>query len=498
MERWRDPQLFQNDFLALYAESYVPVGLKAIYRIGCIWFDPLLLSKILTAILFIVTAGLWFAWGRVFGDDFTAFLVVIVYFLFSGFQGQMAGGLSRGFVFPLLIAYLLFVSQDKIFHAGLIVLIQSLVNPYVFLLCLLTHALLMVTMFGPRLFPKTFQSILKTIKSLLILNIPVILGVLIMSANVIWYQSSTGHLISWVEMVGKSEYAEFGRYELYPAPEFFHELILPWIFNLSFPYWEPVTGWIMACITVTVYIWALLNYKPVVKWQGLKGLLFIIPVSLILYAIARLFLVKLFVPGRYIFFTLNIINCISFAVALRILFDKIRISRVKALGLILTLLAFACIKGRHVDFYDFSEHHNLYKFLQTTQKNALTAGHPYIMSNVVTFAKRPAFVTYALSHTWIQPHWSEIKKRTFDFFQAYYSSNPEEIRIFCKSNHIKYLVVRLEDFDPERLKTSSPYFEPFNGFIWYLTNSANYFAALDKTIFPPIFDENGVRVLQIE
>ncbi|MCX5874430.1 MAG: hypothetical protein NTY51_14530 [Deltaproteobacteria bacterium] len=534
MERWRDPQLFQNDFLALYAESYVPVGLKAIYRIGCFWFNPLLLSNILTAILFIVTAGLWFAWGRVFGDDFTAFLVVIVYFLFSGFQGQMAGGLSRGFVFPLLIAYLLFVSQGKIFHAGLILLIQSLINPYVFLLCLLTHTLLMVTRFGPRLFPKTFQSmtnvchvirpsfvgasyesdqhsslgsrseekptekILKTIKSLLVLNSPVILGVVFMFGNIVWYQSSTGHLISWVEMIGKSEYTEFGRYQLYPTPSFFHELIRPWIFNLSFPYWGPVAGWIMVCLAVTVYIFAVLNYKPVLKWEGLKGLLFIIPVSLILYAIARLFLVKLFIPRRYIFYTLNIIYCISFAVALRVLFEKIRTSRVKALGLILALLAFACVKGRHVEFYDFSEHHSLYKFLQTTPKNALTAGQPEIMDNVVTFAKRPAYVTFELSHTWIEPYWSAVKKRTFDLFRAYYSSNPEEIRCFCKSNHIKYMIVRSEDFDPERLKTSPAYFEPFNGFIWYLTNSTKYFAVLDKTIFPPIFEEKGVRVLRIE
>ena len=230
MERWRDPPLFQNDFLSLYAENYVPVGLKVIYRIGCLWFDPLLLSNILTAILFIVTAGLWFAWGRVFGDDFTAFLVVIVFFLFSGFQGQMAGGLSRGFVFPLLIAYLLFVSQGKIFHAGLVILAQSLINPYVFLLCLFAHTLFMVTMFGPRLFQKTYQSMLKTFKSLIILNITVILAVLFMFSNVVWYQSSTGHLISWEEMIGKSEYADFGRYKLYPVPEFFHELIRPWIF----------------------------------------------------------------------------------------------------------------------------------------------------------------------------------------------------------------------------------------------------------------------------
>ncbi|MFH0958980.1 MAG: hypothetical protein V1897_09790, partial [Pseudomonadota bacterium] len=534
MERWCDPSLFQNDFLALYAESYVPVGLKAIYRIGCIWLNPLLLSNILSALLFIITAGLWFAWGRLFGDDFTAFLVVIVYFLFSGFQDQIAGGLSRGFVFPLLIAYLLFVSQGKIFSAGLVILIQSVLNPYVFILCLVTHILLVSTKFGPKFFPQTFQLIskvrrwicslvvnlpceshldmsfrdkpeeappetkLKMLNRFLTLNLPAILGLVLFVANVMWYQSNTGHLISWVEMSGKSEYGEFGRYQLYPSPGFFHELVWPWILNFSFLYGVPVTGWIMAIIVAAVYLLAFLNYKPVLRWKGLRGMLFIIPASLILYTIARLFAVKLFVPGRYIFFTANLVNCITFAVALRILFDKMTTSHVRKWGLILTLLVFACVKGRHVGFYDFSEHHNLYKFLQTTQKNALIAGHPNIMNDVVTFAKRPAYVTYALSHTWVEPYWDKVKKRTFDLLNEYYSSNPEEIKNFCKSNHIKYLIVRLEDFDPERLKASPPYFEPFNGFIWYQTNSKKYFAALDKTIFPPIFEEKGVRVFQIE
>ncbi len=163
MERWRDPQLFQNDFLTNYAETYVPIGVKAIYRTASLWFDPLIFSNILTAILFALTAGLWFAWGRVFGDNLTAFLVVVVYFLFTGFQYQMNGGLSRSFVFPLMILYLLLVSRGNLFYAGLVLFIQPFFNPYVFLLCLFTHGLIMLIKFGPalasRIFP-TFSNIL--------------------------------------------------------------------------------------------------------------------------------------------------------------------------------------------------------------------------------------------------------------------------------------------------------------------------------------------------
>ena len=515
MERWRDPQLFQNDFLTNYAETYVPIGVKAIYRTASLWFDPLIFSNILTAILFALTAGLWFAWGRVFGDNLTAFLVVVVYFLFTGFQYQMNGGLSRSFVFPLMILYLLLVSRGNLFYAGLVLFIQPFFNPYVFLLCLFTHGLIMLIKFGPALAPKIFptfsnilgitnpeeqqeQSAPQILKELLVLNAPVFLAVAFTIVSVAWYQSSTGHLISWREMVGKSEYSELGRYQLYPAPSFFHELIRPWIFNLSFPYWGPIAGWIMALLVVGVFSYAALNYRPLIKWRGLNGLLLLIPVSLLLYVLARLLLVKLFVPRRYITYTLNLVYCIGFAVAIRVILEKMKLSKLRLYALVIALLAFACIKGRHVEIFDYSGGSNLYKFIQTTPKNALIAGWPEVMDNVMTFGERPAYVTYKLSHTWVEPYWSEVKRRTFDLFKAYYSSKPEEIRSFCKSNHIDYLIVRSEDFELERLKKFPPYFEPFNGFIWYLTNSRNYFAALDKTVFPPIFEENGIRVLRFE
>ena len=536
MERWRDPLLFEGDFLTVYSESYVPIGVRAVYWFASYWFNPLLFSNILTAILYLVTAGLFFVWGQEFGDRLTAFLFVSAFFLFTGFLAEMAGGLSRSFVLPLLVAYLLFISQDKIFSASLVILIQSFFNPYVFLLCLLTHTLIMAVKFGPSLFPTIRQSItnfgrmilrsrfatvFKSVRDphspkpekrpvepiwgilsqLLILNAPVILGLGLACVNVLWYQSHTGYLISWTEMIGKSEYGELGRYELYPVPSFYYELIKPWIFNLSFPYWGSGAGWIMAFITGGVFAYAAINSKSHIKWikwKGLYGFLFMIPASILLYVLARVFLIKLFVPSRYIYYSLNLLYCVGFAMALRIFLEKMNLKQFNLYIVLIVLMGFACIKSRHVEFYDFSYYSNLYKFIETTPKDSLIAGCPEIMDNVMTFGKRPAYLTYELSHTWVQPYWNEVKKRTFDLFTAYYSSSPEEIKRFCKSNYIKYLIVRSEDFDRERLKISPSYFEPFNGFIWYLMNSNNYFAVLDKSVFPPIFEENGIRVLRIE
>ena len=432
----------------------------------------------------------------------------------------MSGGLSLGFVFPLLIAYLYFISRGDLFKGGLVVLLQSFLNAYVFLLCLFTQALIILLKIGARIFPRTFDRLenifgvvlhsafretsaeketrlYKYIYKTFLSNVPIIIGVLFTLSNVLWYQASMGHLISSAEMIGKSEYSEFGRYQLYPIASFFHELIRPWIFSLSFPYWGTVAGWALALVTIAVFGYAAKNYKPVVKWDGLAGLFFLIPVSFFLYFLARLFLVKLFVPRRYIFYTLTIIYCIGFALSVRIIFETIKPGRLKIFLVLAFLLVLASFKGRHIGFFDYSRNESLYRFLQLTPKTSLMAGWPDIMDNAMTFGKRRAFVTYELSHTWVEPYWSETKKRTFDFFKAYYSSTPDEIKAFCKLYGIEYLIVREDDFNSKKFQESLSYFEPFNGFIWYLLHSNQTFAILDRSIFPPVFESNGIRLIPL-
>jgi hypothetical protein len=117
------------------------------------------------------------------------------------------------------------------------------------------------------------------------------------------------------------------------------------------------------------------------------------------------------------------------------------------------------------------------------------------MDNVLTFSRRKAFVTYELSHTWYTRYWDIIKTRTYDFFRAYYASDPEVIRAFCRKNHIDYMVVREADFSPRTLKKGTFYFEPFNSFIRGQVKGRKYFALLDSKVFPPIYMFDGVRVI---
>jgi hypothetical protein len=120
------------------------------------------------------------------------------------------------------------------------------------------------------------------------------------------------------------------------------------------------------------------------------------------------------------------------------------------------------------------------------------------MDNIVTFARRKAFVTYELSHTWYTRYWEVIKNRTLDFFRAYYSQHPDEIKEFCRNNHIAYLVVRDMDFQLDHLQRGRIYFEPINGQIRKSIDPQGPFSILDTREFPPVYQSDGVRVLKLE
>lgn len=90
-----------------------------------------------------------------------------------------------------------------------------------------------------------------------------------------------------------------------------------------------------------------------------------------------------------------------------------------------------------------------------------------------------------------------IEKRIFDLFTAYYAEDPEEVRRFCSENGIDYLIVRTQDFSPVRLEKDRIHFEPFDSYIRNLVKSRSHFAVLDRKAFVPIYEMDGIRVIEM-
>ena len=139
MQKWQEPDLYKNDFISEYARNYVPWGIQGLNFIASKFIDPLQFSKILTAILFIVTAAFIFGIGLQFQDTLVAYFAVCFYFLMGTFLTKIAGGLSQSFVFPILVIYIYLLLKNSLWGTSITIFFASILNPYVFVLCLMTH-----------------------------------------------------------------------------------------------------------------------------------------------------------------------------------------------------------------------------------------------------------------------------------------------------------------------------------------------------------------------
>ncbi len=204
---------------------------------------------------------------------------------------------------------------------------------------------------------------------------------------------------------------------------------------------------------------------------------------------------KLHFPRRYMEYSMTVIYCVSGGMLLKsAVFSFMNKKAVHIIAFVLIVLGAFRLSG--VDIYDYSMNANLYMVMKNTPKKSLIAGHPEIMDNVLTFSKRKVFVAYELAHPWAKNYWKVMKIRTFDFFRAYYSSSPGEVRAFCRDNGIDYLVVREDDFNEKRLKKEQIYFEPFGSFIRSITRDRSKFALMDEDLFKPIYKSEGIRVVK--
>ncbi len=527
MQQWNDPEIYPDDLLARYARFYVPWGVQAVYYAGSFFMNPVQFTKVVAGILYVVTAGFLFGLGLQFRNARAPIIIVCVSFVFTAFMRKITGGLAQSFGFPLLLAYLFFLARENLLGCALVILLESALNPYIFLLCFVTHAIYLSYNYGPPLLKDLWKKFspaavigpigstsrssepsatiqdnpaagLKGFGRLFLVNIPVIAGVFLMALkHVVLNPSDLGNLVTWAAMQGNPEYTAAGRYEFIPAPSFFRELVRPWemVFPLDGAGW--FVGWMGIALVLTVVVYACTRTDKKVDVAGFRAFGYLLPASVLMYIVSSLLFMKLFLPVRYLEFSLNVFYCILLGVCFTITQEWVGWLKKSFVLIAVLCVVLGGVRNYHVGIYDYSSDAPLYKFLETTPKTSLIAGRPELMDNCVTFARRKAFVTYELSHAWIDRFWAIIKKRTFDFFDAYYAETPEEIWNFARYYGIDYLVVREADFLPERLRSGQIYFEPFNDYIRREAGHKSHFAALDDKAFPVVFRQDGVRVLKL-
>ena len=502
MQQWQDPELFGGDLLSDYARHYVTWGVKGLYWLASWVVGPITFSKILPGLLFVFLAGCLLKLGKfLWKERRLAWMVVAVFWLTPFFLDNMSGGLARAFAAPLLALFWLGWLAPHPWAMGMALLLQALFIPYIFVLAatatLLAWSLSRVGASSPPPFPsRPAHFFLLTLGA----------GLVVLM-NYQFTAAGYGPLVSLADMDSRPEFASGGRFAILPVPSFFWELVSPWEFIAPFREGELIMGGLGCAVLVGLAIyggWRLDWQSLRSRWQamGFLGL-----ASLLLYFLARLWLLKLFVPDRYLIYTLNLFYCLALSGCWGMALQVQRWPRSLAVLALVLAAGLGAWRLQSVGLYDFAVYRPVYAALAQTPKDALIAGHPNLMDNAMTFGRRRALATFELAQPWSRGYWRRLKPRLDDLFTAYYTDDPEVVRAFAQKYQVAYLLVDDRHFTPAFLaggrffvpfddltfqghrkklteKVVCPFFAPFGELIRAQTQNRSHFALLDPQAWP--------------
>ncbi len=544
MQQWGDVELFPGDLLTDYARAYVPWGVKGLYRLASpllepltfakllpgvsfvclsLWgkglyplpfpgLGPIIFSKWLPGLLFVFLAWCLFRIGARLGSRRLAWFTVGVYWLMPFFLDNLAGGLARSFAAPLLAWFCLCWLANNPWGLALALLLQALFIPYIFLVAAGATTLAWLAGRRGRWAAPSW------------LNWGHLLTV-VLGAGLVWLMNQQfnaagyGPLVSAAEMVNRPEFTSQGRFPILPVPSIFWELISPWEFIAPFPEGGVIVGALGCALLLGVVV----GGGRLLNWQVLKSRLqpfgYLLIASLLLYFLSRIFLLKMFIPDRYLIYTLNLCYCLGLALCLDAAARVRPWPRWLSAAALAVVAILAGLRLQDVGLKDFSAYRPLYAKLVQTPKSALIAGHPNLMDNVPIFAQRRVLAGYELAHPWSKGYWQQIRPRLEDLFTAYYAADPRVVQDFCRKYQVSFLVVDDRHFTPEFLaggrflapfnlplqtdgkriaeRVDCPFFAPFDAEIRGLAQGRRRFVLLRQDVFPAMMVDEHQRVLDM-
>lgn len=500
MQQFQDNGLFRNDLLTEYAKNFQPWGFVALYYIFSFIADPMIVSKAIPIILLMVSSLYLFRLVKFITNDYAAFLAASIFIVTPIYFNRMIGGEPRAFGYPLLIIFLYYLVRKEYLKSSFVLILQCLFYPVVFLLSILTY----LSAFIKIQHKETFFDKAITQRKYFIIAV-IICGVILCSKYMISYSPSIGSVVTREQMVGNPEYYSKGRFNILPTPPLSQQIkpflqkgmVFSKIFNrpakiISLKPREFDSIFIFL-ITILFLIAEAIRKKLIFPIEII--LLFVS--SILMYIVADLFLFKLFLPVRYLAYSLPLISLVICTIAIGQLIIKIKSVRIKkAIQILMLILIFLNVDSQRLNgLIDMSYNKNLYSYLNSLPKEAMIAAHPSLADGIPTFARRKVFINYELSHCVFDNYWKTIKKRTFDFFDAYYSEDPSFIYEFCEQNGIDYLVIDKRHFTEEYLR-GHIYFEPFDTYVKNITGKRKKFLLDNISEEGKLFAINNVFVIK--
>lgn len=474
----QDKNLFNNDFITDFYSKWSPWGVNIFYSIISKFYDPIQFTKILPFFLCFISSLYMFKIGKFLKGNIAGILsgILYIFIIWSANKYEFMGsGGTKNFANIFFITFIYYFLKDNIWQMSLSLIFQLIFfYPPAFLICF--PAYIYDTFYNYRKLRKI------EIYCLLFLILIVSFFVILKASN------SRLQLFGFNNISTMPEFYPGGRKVLF-YPSLFEQLTNAETgFAITFPAMFLILGLLF-----------LLLFLKRHSFEAPKKLCYLIIASFIFFILATILLYKLYGPARYIRYSLPTILTIIVSINIAKVLEKIKNTNVRFFTLI-SFLFFSAVLFIPTLYSDYSiaPKPKLYNFLQTLPKDILIAGHPTSMDYIPVYSKRKVLINEETSQPMYANFYPVIKKRTYDFFKAYYSDSAIEVYNFCEKYHITHFIVEREHFTKNYLANAKFYLNPFNTYIKNLIAGKKNFILMTTPKNEIIFDDGDIFVVEIK
>jgi len=443
MRRYLDPALFPNDLIANYFQAIGPAGYKAFYWIFAKFgVDPILLGKLLPAI--VLGPACAYLCFRVFmellpdprGAFFSSALLCQVIWL----KDDVISATPRAFPYPLFLLFLLFLLRRRLLLCLIAFALEGLFFPPAMVVSIGIIFLCLI-----RKDDAGFHFSRERIDYLFCAS------ALVVAASILFNYARSIAAFGPAFTAGEARVLpEFGPTGRLPFFVSGYHFWLDWPWSGFFPlYFE--TLYVAAALFPLLWLIGKFSERERAG-DALLFLMRIVIVSFVCWSVAHALLFKLYLPNRYSWWVLYIVEPIAAGMTITLLFGMLaRFRSVRWLPYAAALFLLIYPHWRTTipqDTYVTGHSQGLYSFLQKQPKNCVIATLSQEADMIPTFAQRSVLAGAETASPFHQGYYRQIRERGQDLVHAEYSSSLEDVRAFIRKYHVDLWIIDRRDFQP--------------------------------------------------
>lgn len=461
MQRFVDPTLFPNDWIADYFQTIAPAGYKAFYYVMAqIGVEPLLLAKLLPLPLGLLTTIYGFGVSfQLFPIPLGAFISTTILTQSLWLEDDLVTATPRAFVYLFFLAFLYYLLKQSFVFCGVAIALQSLFYPQIALIEVGVLTLQLIHWQGhyPQLSRRKSDYILWIAGT----GITLIL-VLIFSQHL----AEFGPTVTAEQMKLMPEFQPHGRNNYYDSNPL--RFWLEGDSGLS-PTTNPPIVWLSVLLPIL-----LIKRHPLTQFisHNIRVLSEILISSIVLFGLAHVLAMKLYSPSRFTQHSLRLVMALAAGIVVTMMLDTCRrwllyqgwhglnLWQKSTVGfwsffltasIIIPAMPLVLLSGHNQKVGHAPE---IYEFFAQQPKDSIVASAALELSNIPTFSQRSIFASWEYALAYHLGYYSQIRQRTLDFMTAQYSADLSKVQQFIEQYGIDFFLIEKGAFSPGYLASN--------------------------------------------